>query len=140
MAKNVYEGMFILDTTKVAGDVAAADAMLRGILERHGGEILHAGAWDERRFTYPIEGQKKGLFYLIYFSAPGATIAEVERDCAINEWILRKMIIKIDPKLVEAMLNVAKGGHAGALHNYTEENQDNSALAGIPELEHRRRD
>ncbi len=39
----------------------------------------------------------------------------------LSEVILRMMILKIDPKLVETMLALAKGEHAVALHNYQEE-------------------
>jgi hypothetical protein len=35
--------------------------------------------------------------------------------------ILRQLIIKIHPKLVETMLALAKGEHATALHNMQEE-------------------
>ena len=40
MAANVYECMFLLDTSKVAGDVAAADKSIRSILERNHAEVL----------------------------------------------------------------------------------------------------
>jgi small subunit ribosomal protein S6 len=121
MPANVYECMFILDTTKVAGDIATADKQLRTILEKHGAEVLVSRPWDERRLSYPIRNQKKGLYYITYFSSEGKNITPIERDCAITEMILRMMVIKIDPKLVDTMLALAKGEHATALHNYQEE-------------------
>ncbi len=42
MPANVYECMFLLDTSKVAGDVPAAEKQLHTILERHHAEILVA--------------------------------------------------------------------------------------------------
>jgi hypothetical protein len=42
--------------------------------------------------------------------------------------ILRQLVIKIHPKLVETMLSLAKGEHAVALHNMQEESvSDNGA-------------
>jgi small subunit ribosomal protein S6 len=124
MAANVYECMFILDTGKVAGDIAAADKQLRATIEKHGAEVLVSRPWDERRLTYPVKNQKKGLYYMTYFSCEGKNVVNIERDCALNESILRMMVLKIDPKLVDTMLTLAKGEHATALHNYQEDAAD----------------
>jgi len=142
MPANVYECLFLLDSTKVAGDVPAADKQLRGLLEKNHAEVLISRPWDERRLLFPIKNQKKGLYYLVYFSSEGKNIVNIEHDCALNETILRMMILKIDPKLVEDMLSLARGDHAAvALHNYQEEASD--GLSGIPEVGgdegHRRR-
>src|SRR5436190_4480954 len=124
MAVNVYECKFILDTAKMAGDVTAADKQLRGTIEKHGAEVLVSRPWDERRLTYPVKNQKKGLYYMTYFSCEGKNVVNIERDCALNESILRMMVLKIDPKLVDTMLTLAKGEHATALHNYQEDASD----------------
>ena len=121
MAANVYECMFLLDTAKVAGDIAAADQQLRALLERNHAQVLVSRPWDERRLAFPIKNQKKGLYYLTYFSAAGKDLVGIERDCVLSEFILRMLVLKIHPKLVETMLAVAKGEHAVALHNLNEE-------------------
>lgn len=121
MPANVYECMFLLDTSKVAGDVANADKQLRTIFERNNAEVLVSRPWDERRLAYQIGNQKKGLYYLTYFSAEGKSLAGIEQDCRLSEIIMRQLVLKIDPKLVETMLAIAKGEHAVALHNIQEE-------------------
>src|ERR1700677_1113862 len=121
MATNVYECMFILDTTKVSGDVPAAEKQLRTILEKHKAEVLVSRPWDERRLAFPIKNQKKGLYYLTYFSSSGENLLGIEQDVALNELVLRMMVLRIDPKMVETMLAVAKGEHAVALHNIKED-------------------
>ena len=83
MAASVYECMFLLDTSKVAGDVPGAAKQLQGVLERHHAEILASRPWDERRLAYPIKGHKKGLYYLIYFRAEGKNLLNIERDFAL---------------------------------------------------------
>jgi small subunit ribosomal protein S6 len=123
MPANVYECMFLLDTTKVAGDLPTADKQLRTILERNHAEVLVSRPWDERRLTYPIHKQKKGLYYLTYFSTEGKNLTGIEHDCHLTEMILRQLVIKIDPKLVDTMLALAKGEHATALHNMQEDGQ-----------------
>lgn len=120
-ANNVYECMFLLDTTKVAGDVPAAAKQLHGILERNQAEILASRPWDERRLAYPIKKHKKGLYYLTYFRTEGKNLRSIEQDIALNEMILRSLILKIHPKLVDTMLALARDEHALALHNVQEE-------------------
>jgi small subunit ribosomal protein S6 len=130
MPAKVYECMFLLDTSKVAGDLQAADKQLRTILERHNAEVLVSRPWDERRLAYPIKNQKKGMYYLTYFSAEGKSLPGIDRDCKLNEMILRQLVIRIEPKLVDTMLSVAKGEHAVALHNIHEESSEEGGAAG----------
>jgi small subunit ribosomal protein S6 len=113
--------MFLLDTNKVAGDVPAAAQQLHGILERNNAEILASRPWDERRLAYPIKNHKKGLFYLTYFRTEGKNLINIERDCALNELILRQLMLKIDPKLVDTMLALARDEHALALQSITDD-------------------
>ena len=120
MAPNVYECMFLLDTNKVAGDVPAAAKQLHALLERNQVEILASRPWDERRLAYAIKGLKKGLYYLTYFRAEGKCLVGIERDCQLNEMILRYLVLKVDPKLVDAMLELARDEHAMALQSVTE--------------------
>src|SRR5437870_2671259 len=122
MAANVYECMFILDSSKVAGNLETADKQIRALLEKNNTEVLVLRLWDERKFTYPINKQKKGIYYLAYISSEGKNLVGIENDCALlPELILRLLILKIHPKLVETMLSIAKGEHATALHNMQEE-------------------
>lgn len=139
MAVNVYECMFILDTAKVAGDVAGIDKQLRATIEKSGAEVLVSRPWDERRLTYPVKNQKKGLYYMTYFSCEGKNVVNIEHDFSLNESILRMMVLKIDPKLVETMLTLAKGEHATALHNYHEEGGDDGMGGGRDDMDDRRR-
>jgi small subunit ribosomal protein S6 len=126
--------MFLLDTSKVAGDVPAAAKQIQGILERNQAEVLASRPWDERRLAYPIKGQKKGLYYLTYFRTEGKNVASIERDCSLNEMILRAMILHIDPKLVDSMLQLGRDEHALALQTVNEP-PDEDGLGGTEEPE-----
>jgi small subunit ribosomal protein S6 len=130
MPANVYECMFLLDTNKVAGDVSAATKQLHTILERNQAEVLASRPWDERRLAFPVKGHKKGLYYLTYFRTEGKNIASIERDCALNEMILRALVLNIDPKLVDAMLTMARDEHAVALQTVTEPPPDENGMGG----------
>jgi small subunit ribosomal protein S6 len=116
--------MFLLDTNKVAGDVPGAAKQLHAILEKHNAEVLASRPWDERRLAYPIRRSnvvhKKGLYYLTYFRAEGPAVAKIRADLKLNEMVLRSLILRIDPKLVDIMLNLAQDEHAVALQTANE--------------------
>jgi len=56
---NVYEGMFILDSTKYARDPETVTGQLNELVAEFGGTVLVSQLWDERKLAYPIKGQKK---------------------------------------------------------------------------------
>ncbi len=111
MARNVYEGMFLLDSGKTSGDWNNATKLVHGILERHQAEIIATRPWDERRFAYPIKGHKKGMYLLTYFRAEGPSISKIDNDCRINETVLRQLVLKVEPKLVDQLVAQAMAPH-----------------------------
>jgi len=124
MANNMYEMLFLLDSSQVAGDLPAAVAKLHGNLEKHHAEILASRTWDERKPSYPIKSLKKnmkGLYYLIYIRCDPKNMAEMEADFKLNETIVRMLVLLIEPKLEEEMLAVAKDERALALQTAHDE-------------------
>jgi small subunit ribosomal protein S6 len=117
MPVSTYEGMFLLDSTKVAVNWDDAVQHVHDILRKHNAEIVSldnqgteiqaSRQWDERRLAYPVEGQKKGTYLLTYFRAEGANIKEIEADCRLSDLILRDLILKVHPKLVDHLVNQA---------------------------------
>ena len=69
--------------------------MCRGIIERHGGQIIVIKKWDERKLAYEIGGQKRGT-YIIAFFRPGTAVAGIERDVKLSEEILRVLVMRAD--------------------------------------------
>ena len=64
MAANVYEGMFILDSNRFGRDPEAVSGQIPQMIEEAGGEVLVSRLWEERRLAYPIEGHRKGTYWL----------------------------------------------------------------------------
>ncbi|MGF1577787.1 MAG: 30S ribosomal protein S6 [Gemmataceae bacterium] len=132
MPANVYECMLMLDTSKVAGDVTGAAEQIHALLEKQHAEILASRPWDERRLAYSIKDDrnvvhKKALYYLIYFRAEGGALPTLEREFHLSEVILRFLALKIDPKLVDTMLALARDEHAMvAYHNIQDEDDEGS--------------
>lgn len=102
-----YEGMFLLSQA-VAANLGEAVAHIRQIIEKAGGTIIAMRKWDERRLAYEINKQKRAVYILVYFSAPGPRLQEIERSCNLSEQILRNLIIRGD-HLTEDEMKAADG-------------------------------
>ena len=107
MPVSTYEGMFLLDSTKAATAWEETVKHVHDILTKHKSEIMASRQWDERRLAYPVEGHKKGTYLLTYFKTDGAQLAEIVADCRLSELILRELILKVHPKLVDHLVTQA---------------------------------
>lgn len=90
-----YEAMFLIGQA-VAADLKGAIDHITEILGRGHAQILAMRKWDERRLAYEIRGQKRGMYILVYFKAPGPDVAHIERDCNLSEKIMRALILRAD--------------------------------------------
>ncbi len=110
MATNAYEGMFIFDSGRFGRDPEAVSGEIARIVQAAGGEILVSRLWEERRLAYPIKGQKKGTYWLTYFRVAATQLSAIRRQCELSESILRFLLLKVDPRIVDALVEHAKTG------------------------------
>jgi small subunit ribosomal protein S6 len=103
--ENLYEGMFLLNSTKFAADPEGVSGQVLGILEKAGATIEANRPWQDGKLAYTIEGHRKGLHYVVLFRMSGDRMPEINRACKLNELILRQLIIKHPQALFD--LNVA---------------------------------
>ena len=68
------------------------------MITANGGEIIARDAMGMKKLAYPIEKNARGYFYVMYYKAAPASIAEIERRFRINEEILRFVTMKYDTK------------------------------------------
>ena len=112
MALNVYEGKFILDSGRFARDPEGIAAQVDKMVQDAGGEILVSRQWEERRLAYPIKGQRKGLYWLMYFRLDSQNLAELNRQFSLFDANIRNLFIKIDPRIVDQLVAHAEAGPA----------------------------
>jgi len=108
LAQNVYEGLFILDSNRYGHDPDGVSGQIPALIQKLGGEILVSRLWEERRLSYPIKGQRKGTYWLIYFRLDTNQLAEVKKQCQINENLLRGLFLKVEPRIVDALVEHAR--------------------------------
>jgi len=91
---NQYESMFLLGAA--GADSEKAVTLVRGMIEKHGGQIQVIKKWDERKLAYEIGKHKRGTYIIAFFKATGAAITTLERDAKLSEDIVRVMITRAD--------------------------------------------
>ncbi len=106
----VYEGMFILDSTKYSRDPDTVTGQLNDLVTEPARTVLASHLGHDRKLASPITGQRSRSTWLIYFSIDGTKLAALERQCELNENVLRRLILKIDPRLAEPLVQHAQAG------------------------------
>lgn len=110
----VYEGMFILDPNQYAREPAAVSGQVSTMIEKCGGEVLASRLWNEQRLAFPIQGHRKGTYWLTYFKMDTAGLADFRRACQLNDTVLRSLTLKVDPRLVDTLVAHARGERPAA--------------------------
>lgn len=114
MAERVYEGMFLLDANKYARDSGGVSGKVNEMIEKCGGEVLVSRVWAEQKLAYPIEGHRKGAYWLAYFKIDSLKIPELRRAAKLTPEIVRELMIVIDPRLVDTLVAHATAGQPAA--------------------------
>lgn len=95
-SQKLYEGLFLLSQQTLSNGLAAGIDTIQTMLDRAEAKTIALGKWDERKLAYPIEGQKRGTFFLAVFEVDPLQIANIERDCNLSEDVLRVMFLRAE--------------------------------------------
>ena len=100
--KNLYETVIV--TSAKLGEEGNAELVekFKSLIERHGGTVQSGDDWGKRRFAYPIQKQTEGYYTLINFECEPDFTAELDRRYQITDGILRTLIVKRDPRHLNA--------------------------------------
>jgi ribosomal protein S6 len=90
----LYEGMFLVSSSRAARDWEGTLKTIRTILERADCRIVSMDKWDERRLAYDIKGHGRGTYILSFFEADARKIKGIERDVLLSDRILRALILR----------------------------------------------
>lgn len=104
MATQCYDCFFLFDSNKYNRDPGGVSGEVQKLIEELGGEILASRLWEERKLAYPINGHNKGTYWITYFNIDGRKLTEFNRACQLNENIMRFLVTKVDPRLVDALV------------------------------------
>ncbi len=89
-----YECMCLLDNREVRKGWQPLKDAVTGLFTKHGAKILSSRRWDERRLAYPIRGQHRGTYLLLYFAVDTQGLGAMRRDLQFNEAVLRSLLVE----------------------------------------------
>lgn len=92
----LYEHVFLARQDLAQAQVDALAATATEIIENNGGKVVKTETWGLRSLAYKIAKNRKAHYVMLEVDAPGAVVAELERQTQINEDVIRYMTIKVD--------------------------------------------
>ena len=79
-----YELLFILKPTLTEEEVKAKVDFVKEVITKNGGEIATVVEMGTRKLAYTIKKYERGTYFVIYYKAPPALLAELTRNVRIT--------------------------------------------------------
>ena len=98
---NIYENVVILNAAISDEEAEAAISKIKDVITGQGGEVLKVDVWGRRKLAYEIKKQKKGLYVLLVYKTPSATVRKLEEFYKVYDTVLKYMVLKLGTKQVQ---------------------------------------
>jgi small subunit ribosomal protein S6 len=92
----LYEHVFLARQDLSQAQVDALAAAATEIVENGKGKVTKTETWGLKSLASKIDRNRKAHFVLLNIEAPGAVVAELERQNRINEDIIRWLTVSVD--------------------------------------------
>lgn len=93
---NNYEIMFVVKTTIESEEVNKTVDSFKKLLTDHKAKIDNFRDLGQKKLAYPIKKELNGFYYVINCSASKEAISEFDRKAAIDENLIRHLVINLD--------------------------------------------
>ena len=92
----LYEHVFLARQDLSQAQVDALAATATEIVEAGAGKVTKTETWGLKNLAYKIKRNRKAHFVMLNIEAPAGVVAELERQTAINEDVIRWMTVKVE--------------------------------------------
>jgi small subunit ribosomal protein S6 len=92
----LYEHVFLARQDLSQAQVDALAATATEIVEAHQGKVTKTETWGLKNLAYKIKRNRKAHYVMLNIEAPAGTVAELERQTAINEDVVRWLTVRVD--------------------------------------------
>ena len=92
----LYEHVFLARQDLSQAQVDALATTATEIVETNAGKVTKTETWGLKNLAYKIKRNRKAHFVLLNIEAPVGTVAELERQTAINEDVIRWLTVRVD--------------------------------------------
>lgn len=93
---NHYETLVLMSPEMAEENRKEIIASLSGIIERDGGQVGLVDDWGIRTLAYPVRKLTRGHYVRLDYTAPGATVAELERNIRITDGLFKFVTVRLD--------------------------------------------
>jgi len=91
-----YEHVFLARQDLAQAQVDALAENAAKIIESQQGKVTKVESWGLRNLAYKIAKNRKAHYVMLNIDAPAGVVAELERQTAINEDVIRYMTVRVD--------------------------------------------
>ena len=105
----LYEHVFLARQDLSQAQVDALAATATEIIESNGGKVTKTETWGLKNLAYKIKRNRKAHFVMLNIEAPAGVVAELERQTAINEDVIRWLTIRVDEHEAVPSVMMRKG-------------------------------
>lgn len=92
----LYEHVFLARQDLSQAQVDALAATATEIVEAGQGKVTKTETWGLKNLAYKIKRNRKAHFVMLNIEAPAGVVAELERQTAINEDVIRWLTVRVD--------------------------------------------
>jgi small subunit ribosomal protein S6 len=96
-----YELGFILTPEVNEEQTRAILERIEQIVNTHGGQIMRVNQWGRRRLAYPIQHHRDGFYVFVDMVLTPETVNELDRTLKVSEEVIRHLIKRRDPRVVQ---------------------------------------
>jgi small subunit ribosomal protein S6 len=93
---SLYEHVFLARPDVTAQQVEAMTEAYKAVIESKGGAVTKVEYWGVKSLAYRIKKSRKAHYALFNIDAPHAAVAEMERQMAISEDVVRFITIRVE--------------------------------------------
>ncbi|HMK49922.1 MAG TPA: 30S ribosomal protein S6 [Thermodesulfovibrionales bacterium] len=111
---NIYENMIILNAGISDEEAEAAVTKIKDLVTSQGGEVLKVDVWGRKKLAFEIKKQKKGLYVLLYYKTPAATVKKLEEFYKVSDSVLKYMVVKLEKKQIKDLEKIEPAAEAPA--------------------------
>ncbi len=125
---NFYDGLFILNSDAYSRNPEEVSGAIAKTIESLGGTMRVSRLFDDRKLAYPIDGHRRGAYWMTYFRLATDQLEELNRLFQLNNNVIRFLITRVDSRLEETLvdhaLNPQKAEAANAAATTEDEAED----------------
>ena len=92
----LYEHVFLARQDLSQAQVDALAATATEIIESNAGKVTKTESWGLKGLAFKIKRNRKAHFVMFNLEAPAGVVAELERQTAINEDVIRYITVRVD--------------------------------------------